>query len=264
MLGTKSLVVAASLGLILAVLPASAAYGDGQPNPSTSVGAGDGYVEGSTGIGHKDPSKPSHPNPAPGPADPEGEEDPFKGVDPELREMIQKCLAEVHDELCWEGIVENLPVADVAREVVARLHLPDPTPQFGPDPDANQWHMLAVGYPLWLWTSGPTRLTTTASRYGLSFTLTATWESTRFEFGDGSGLTCTRTTPYSPTTAPGTPSPTCGYSYQKASPAAGYQVRAITHWRVDWAASGQSGQISTSYAGSRTVPVGELNALIVK
>lgn len=233
----------------------------------TTIGVGGGEAVG-RGVRlcnkHPDPApKPSHPDPAPGPRS-SAEEDPFEGVDPELRALIEKCLAEVHDQLCWEGIVENLPVADVAREVVARLHLPDPTPQFGPDPEANQWHMLAVGYPLWLWTSGPTRLTTTASRYGLSFTLTATWESTRFEFGDGQSLTCTKTTPYSPTTVPGAPSPTCGYVYQQASPASGYTVRAHTNWRVDWAASGQSGTIDTTYSGARTVPVGELNALIVK
>jgi len=148
--------------------------------------------------------------------------------------------------------------------VVARLHLPDPTPQFGPDPEANEWHMLAVGYPLWLWTSGPTRLTTTATRYGLSFTLTATWEDTRFDFGDGHGLTCAGTTPYPANAKPGAPSPTCGYTFQKASPSTGYRVQAHTNWRVDWAASGQSGTLHTTYTGSRTLPVGELSALIVK
>ncbi len=219
---------------------------------------------GFTGSIHKEypPSK-GTPKPTPVESGP-SKDTSLDYLDPAIRDQIAKCLRETHDDLCYEGLIGSLDVPAVAREVVARLHLPDPTPQFGPDPEANQWHMLAVGYPLWLWTSGPTRLTTTASRYGLSFTLTATWESTRFEFGDGQSLTCTKTTPYSPTTVPGAPSPTCGYVYQQASPASGYTVRAHTNWRVDWAASGQSGTIDTTYSGARTVPVGELNALIVK
>lgn len=263
MLKARMLLVATLAGTLLATISVTPAFGDNASNPTPSVGADDGYIEGSTGIGQKDPSRPSKPKPVEHKPsdDDDGSLDSF---DPAIRDQIAKCLRETHDDLCYEGLIGSLDVPAVAHEVVARLHLPDPTPQFGPDPEANQWHMLAVGYPLWLWTSGPTRLTTTASRYGLSFTLTATWESTRFEFGDGQSLTCTKTTPYSSTTVPGTPSPTCGYVYQQASPASGYTVRAHTNWRVDWAASGQSGTIDTTYTGARTVPVGELNALIVK
>ncbi|PFG17347.1 hypothetical protein ATK74_1914 [Propionicimonas paludicola] len=266
MLRTRILTAAMLTGALLAAVPMAPALGDGSPNPRPSVGVDDGYIEGSTGIGQKDPSKPSKPNPPVEhhpPAD-SNPEDSLEGLDPALRAQIQQCLRDNPSDLCYEGLVSSVDVSAVAREVVARLHLPDPTPRFGPDPDANEWHMLAVGYPLWLWTSGPTRLTTTATRYGLSFTLTATWQDTRFEFGDGHSLTCRSTSPYPAATKPGTPSPTCGYTYQKVSPAAGYTVRAHTNWRVDWAAAGQSGSLDTTYTGSRTVQVGELSALIVR
>lgn len=255
--------IAVALYAPFATLPSFA--GVTLPASEPTVSVDDGFIEGNAGVGSdsREPSKPAPPVEHRPPAD-TSPEDSLEGLDPDLRAQIEQCLRENPSSLCYEGLVSGMDVGAVAREVVARLHLPDPTPQFGPDPDANEWHMLAVGYPLWLWTSGPTRLTTTATRYGLSFTLTATWEDTRFEFGDGHSLTCADTTPYPATAKPGAPSPTCGYTYQKASPAAGYRVQAHTNWRVDWAASGQSGTLNTTYTGSRTVPVGELNALIVK
>ena len=51
--------------------------------------------------------------------------------------------------------MQTIDVSAVARSLVVRLHLPDATPVFGPDPDNNEWKMLAVGYPVWLWTEGP-------------------------------------------------------------------------------------------------------------
>lgn len=260
--GATALLICAVFG----VLPAATAFGGTLPSSDPSVSAGDGYIEGSTGLGQEDPSEPSDPKPPVehSPSNDSPDDNSLEGLDPELRAQIEKCLQENPSDLCYEGLVSGIDIPAVAREVVARLHLPDPTPQFGPDPDANQWHMLAVGYPLWLWTSGPTRLTTTVTRYGLSFTLTATWQDTRFELGDGHSLTCAKTTPYPTDAAPGAPSPTCGYTYQKAAPSSGYRVQAHTNWRVDWSAAGHAGTLDTNYTGSRTVQVGELNALIVR
>jgi hypothetical protein len=258
-----TLVAALVFALYAATWAPPALASNPMPAAEPTVKVDDGFIEGNAGVGSD--AEPSKPKPKPVEHNPSDDDDTsLDSFDPAVRDQIAKCLRETHSDLCYEGLIEGVNVPAVAREVVARLHLPDPTPQFGPDPEVNQWHMLAVGYPLWLWTSGPTRLTTTATRYGLSFTLTATWQDTRFEFGDGHSLTCTKTTAYPASTTPGTASPTCGYTYQTASPAAGYTVRAHTNWRVDWAASGQSGSLDTTYTGSRTVPVGELNALIVK
>ncbi|MBA3020724.1 hypothetical protein [Propionicimonas sp.] len=150
------------------------------------------------------------------------------------------------------------------REVVANLKLPDPTPRFGPDPSVNEWNMLAVGFPIWLWTDQPTRITTTAHHDGLTFQLTATWQSTTFNMGDGHTTTCTTTTIYPPhLDKPGRPSPTCGYIYEVASPAKKpYTVTADTHWQINWAAADQTGTLNTTYTGNRTLDVGELQSLV--
>jgi len=79
--------------------------------------------------------------------------------------------------------VELLFVPPTEAEVRVALHLPDPTPRFGPDPSVNEWKMLAVGYPIWLWTDAPTELSATATHDGLSMTLRAEWTSTSFEMG---------------------------------------------------------------------------------
>jgi hypothetical protein len=151
-----------------------------------------------------------------------------------------------------------------AAEVRVALHLPDPTPHFGPDPSANEWKMLAVGYPIWLWTDRPTHLTASATHDGLTMSLTADWTSTTFDMGDGHQVTCTKTTKYPEhPDRYGTASPTCGYTYEKRSrPGHDYTVTATTEWAVGWATAGASGTLTTTYSGHDTLPVGELQALV--
>lgn len=152
----------------------------------------------------------------------------------------------------------------IARTLVVRLKLPDPTPRFGPDPTANEWKMAAVGYPLWLWTDGPTEVTSRVEAYGVSFTLRARWRSTTFDMGDGHRVRCTQTRAYPKTAQPGTASPVCGYTYAKASlPKGNYTVTATSSWRISWSALGQSGTLPGSHTASQSLPVGELNALVV-
>lgn len=153
----------------------------------------------------------------------------------------------------------------IARSLVVRLQLPDPTPQIGPDPEVNEWKMAAVGYPLWLWTRGPATVTTTARAYGVSFTMQATWLSTSFDMGDGHRVTCSSTAVYDRSVRPGAESPSCGYRYETSSlPRGNYSVTATTNWRITWRALGQSGSLPGSYSGTRSLPVGELNALVVR
>ena len=160
--------------------------------------------------------------------------------------------------------VTQVDPEDVAREVVAVLQLPDPTPQIGPDPSANEWNMVAVGYPLWLWTNGARQVTTTVSRHGITFTLTADWRSTTFDMGDGHEFTCTATKKYTSSVRAGAKSPKCGYTYAKASlPKGKYRVTATTNWRITWSALGESGSLPGSHSAGRDLPVGELNALVV-
>lgn len=159
----------------------------------------------------------------------------------------------------------RVDVAAIARTLITRIQLPDPTPQIGPDPKVNEWNMAAVGYPLWLWTTGPATITDRVRAHGVTFTLQAHWTSTRFTMGDGHSVLCTRTQPYTPATKPGSRAPHCGYTYQQASlPQGNYTVSATTNWQIRWSAMSTSGTMPASHTGTRELPVGELNALIVK
>lgn len=150
-----------------------------------------------------------------------------------------------------------------ARLLIVRLQLPTPTPQFGPDPSANEWNMAAVGYPLWLWTEGPTTVSATESAYGYTFTLRARYRSTTFDLGDGHTKQCTTTTVYRRSVKPGTASPTCGYTYLKAPRSGSYTVTATTHWDVAWSVAGFSGTLPGTHSASRQLRVGELQSVLV-
>lgn len=152
----------------------------------------------------------------------------------------------------------------VARQLVVRLKLPDPTPRIGPDPSANEWDMAAVGYPLWLWTDGPRSVRAVESASGVTFTLRADWVSTTFTMGDGGSVSCTATRRYTAEVSPGSASPSCGYVYRRPSlPEGRYTVTATTHWRIRWSALGQSGTLTGTHVGTRSLPVGELHSLVV-
>lgn len=190
----------------------------------------------------------------------------------EWNAFLAMCLQTYGDSGCREQARDTSPdpkkaaiaLDSIARTLIVRLQLPDPTPQIGPDPTANEWKMAAVGYPLWLWTEGPQTVTSRVQAYGVTFTLRATWVSTTFDMGDGHSVTCTSTRAYTDTVKAGSKSPACGYTYLKSSlPKGDYTVTATTNWRIAWSALGQPGSLPGSHTGSRSLPVGELNALVV-
>ncbi|MGV8907928.1 MAG: hypothetical protein ACOH1Y_03020, partial [Propionicimonas sp.] len=156
-------------------------------------------------------------------------------------------------------------LSSVARTLIVGLQLPDPTPRIGPDPTHNEWKMAAVGFPLWLWTDGPTTVSNQVRAYGITFTLRARWQSTTFDMGDGHRITCTETSVYPTNTTPGSKSPDCGYTYLTSSlPKGNYHVTATTNWRISWNALGQTGSLPGTHTGTFPLPVGELNALVVR
>lgn len=155
-------------------------------------------------------------------------------------------------------------VAAVARDVSVGLQLPSADPMIGPDPSVNEWKMAVVGFPVWVWTNGERDLSASNTAYGLTFTLHARQIDTVFDMGDGHRMVCARTAPYPVAVKPGTPSPVCGYAYQKASlPRGVYTVTATTRWEVDWAAGGYSGTLPVTRTASRQLPVGELQTVVV-
>ena len=171
--------------------------------------------------------------------------------------------AAAKDKISTATLVGSL--SEIARTLIVRLQLPDPTPRFGPDPSVNEWKMAAVGYPLWLWTDGPTTVSNRVQAYGVTFSLSAVWQSTTFDMGDGHEVSCTSTRKYMAGTTPGRKSPECGYTYLTSSlPKGDYRVTATTNWRINWSALGQSGSLPGSHSATLSLPVGELNALVVR
>lgn len=151
----------------------------------------------------------------------------------------------------------------MVQEVNVNLYLPDPTIKIGPDPSVNEWNMAVVGYPLWLWTPSADTVTTTATNDGLTFTMSATRTNTIFDMGDGMTVRCARMTPHDPSVKPGTPSPTCGHTYQKPSlPSSTYTIRATSEWTIQWNALGFAGQLPGTTRGTTTLPVGELQSVV--
>lgn len=202
-------------------------------------------------------------------------------IRPSQPSRLQQCIAAARkkaaatrtpslEQLCFTPLVgaEAPPAAppvdfvQLARSLSVRLRLPDTNPRFGPDPQANEWKMLAVGYPVWLWVDGPTTRTATASASGFTFHLVATRTGTTFDLGDGHTLRCATTTPYSSSVKPGTPSPTCGHIYAKPSTPGRYTVTATAEWQVRWSVDGLSGSFPMRYSDTSTLTIGELQALV--
>ena len=154
-------------------------------------------------------------------------------------------------------------VAQIATQVAASVTLPLNSPVFGPSPTQNQWGMIPVGYPLWLWTtSDQTTVTTSAEANGLTVSVTATRQSVTYVMGDGHQVSCTRfTVRPSHLADPMQKSPTCGYVYQTTGQ---FTITATTSWLIAWSAAGESGSFTvTDTASSPTLlPVGELSSVI--
>jgi hypothetical protein len=159
----------------------------------------------------------------------------------------------------------GITAGQAAAIAVARLQLPTVAPGIGPSPMLNPWNMAAVGYPLWLWPDGPTRVGPISdSVAGLSVSLEGEVSSLTFRMGDGHTVNCPGTGhPWTTAVEPGTKSPTCGYSYAKPSlPDDTYTVAAIANWAVTWTSNGQSGVINVPVIDTTELPVGELQVLV--
>ena len=150
----------------------------------------------------------------------------------------------------------------VAREAAADLRLPVQAVRVGPDPSLNQWGMVAVGYPVWLWREGPVTSRESVSLSGASLLMVASYESTSYDMGDGQVVRCAVSTPWvKGAQPPGTPSPTCGYVYEEPGQ---YTIRATHTWGLVWSGMGASGSFPLTNTSSTTLKVGELASVIIE
>jgi len=196
--------------------------------------------------------KEHHPSPRPGGKDKCKDSTGKNGKD------SKKCLLD-------PGADANLKtVEDTVRQAMAQLQLPANTPVFGPSPSQNQWAMVPVGYPIWLWSAdSTTRLTRSVTHDGLSIALTATRASITFAMGDAHSVTCaTFSQRPSPMKGdPMRPSPNCGYVY---SATGRYTITAATAWIIQWHADGQSGtlRVVDTVPAASPIVIGELRTVI--
>ncbi|NIH56211.1 hypothetical protein FB473_000856 [Brooklawnia cerclae] len=155
---------------------------------------------------------------------------------------------------------QAIPVNAIAASAAASLHIPPPTIHIGPNPANNQWNALAVGLPIWLWTTDPRHVNEQVSREGINITLSATSSQVSFDMGDGSVVTCQSMTPRPPRTDPMTRSPDCGHVYKQPGI---YQIRASANWQVAWQALGYSGQEQVTSSGGYRLDMREFSTVVV-
>lgn len=156
----------------------------------------------------------------------------------------------------------------LARQAVERMRLVPPS--LGMTPLAED-APLPVGVDAWLWIadSGPRSfgpISRSATAGSTTVRATARVVKVTWAMGDGGTVTCTDAgTAWTPDSGSG-PSPTCGYRYSKAAtsrPGGVFPVTATTHWSVDWAGAGRSGQLTFSMTGRGHLRVVEVQALQV-
>lgn len=156
--------------------------------------------------------------------------------------------------------VTRAQVESSARAATTSLTVPDALPIIGPDPSVNEWNMVAVGQPIWLWTTGATTLDASSTQNGIAISLTATPASTTFDMGDGHQVTCSAMSVRPAAADPMATSPTCGYRYERKGL---HTVTATTSWNINWSALGFNGTLATSRSTTRQLDVGELSSVII-
>ena len=162
----------------------------------------------------------------------------------------------------------QVEVLATVRQVGNALPIPEGTPQVAPDPAANEWNMIPVGFPIWLTTTAPdTAGPTSQTQDGITMTFTAVRLSTTFEMGEAkvknSTVSCTKMTVRWQNMYPlNRPSPTCGYTYVHQGV---YTIKATTTWRLTWTANGQTGTVDTTRTAEAPLPltIGQLRSVIV-
>lgn len=160
--------------------------------------------------------------------------------------------------------VPQISEQEAAQIASNQLDLTVPELKFGPDWKSNEWQMMAVGYPLWVWTDKSTALQTTRTIAGMTISLSASPPTLRVDYGDGTTQYCATTTPYTWEAwqkAANHESPTCGHTYLKKGD---YPVTVTATWQVKWSGPGHSGTIPVTLTSSAaTIPIGELESVLV-
>lgn len=136
--------------------------------------------------------------------------------------------------------------AVLAAQIIASMTFTGPQIRTAPPQGADSG---VVGLPIWMWaepspsTTGP--LSDSDAQGGVSVSVSGVVTSITWDMGDGDQVVCGLGTPY-PGGDVDTPSPDCGYTYEKAStnhvPGEGpWPVTATSTWTITWAGGGEAG-----------------------
>ena len=161
------------------------------------------------------------------------------------------------------------PVSEeVVRAAALQLELPAVDPKVGPDPSLNRWNITPVNLPIWLWLDEPDALLKWVTQQGIEINMVARRTRVVFDMGNGDKVKCTRMSRWRKPLSDAEhnrPSPNCGYQYRKLpkQKGAGFMMNVTVEWTVTWYALGQTGTIPLTTTGSRHMPVGELQTVIV-
>ena len=176
-------------------------------------------------------------------------------------------------EKCRELFAWSTPTAqpvseEVVRAAALQLELPAVDPKVGPDPSLNRWNITPVNLPIWLWLDEPDALTKSVTQQGIEINMVARRTRVVFDMGNGDKVKCTRMSRWRKPLSDAElnrPSPNCGYRYRKLpkQKGAGFMMNVTVEWTVTWYALGQTGTIPLTTTGSRHMPVGELQSVIV-
>jgi hypothetical protein len=148
-----------------------------------------------------------------------------------------------------------------AHQVIAKLKFTAAEPQVGPNRDHHDFPFdTAVGYPVWLWTTGGTASDSVTETVGpLTVSISIRLDEVVWDLGDDITLRCDTGTKWRKGTAPGKKSPTCGHVYNKPGK---YTIEATSRWTITWTAGGQSGTMPYSITADRPFEVGEIHVLV--
>lgn len=172
----------------------------------------------------------------------------------------------------WQSMCASSPSAPsgpdpavIGRRAALTLTLPSAVPVIAPSHLRNEWHINAVGQPLWISVNDPVTVrTATMSFSGLAVTLRAVRRPLSVDLGDGTRLTCSSTSRWTPSVDPDADSPTCGHRYARRPASGRYTVTARATWDVTWSVGGQSGVVTVVKTGATTIPVKELLSVNVR
>jgi len=186
-------------------------------------------------------------------------------------EWIRTCLDPVTGNSTNWGVVwlpsPPAALAVLTDSAIDRLSMPRPAIAANPPLTANQ----IVHVPVWWWVqSGWWQMQTAAATAGgLTITARALPKKITWYAGDGSSIVCTGPgTPWTGSTAPTSPSPTCGHTYTATSedrPGGTFHLRAVVSWDVTWSGGGLSGSVPGITTSTTTdITVTQLRAVITK